>query len=149
MDMAKKNAVIKNKMMSLPKDKASTIVAIRILIILLVDIAVGCALSTLSKLEPSEGLYFQFSVLPIVKYVCAALVLLAAVYAVIMIVKKVDTSAHIMTPLMIFAVALYLAVTAAFLDRFIAAPYLFWTMTIVVSVLFAVYYIYTILMYKK
>lgn len=154
MNMAKANKIPSkrvpcNKMMALDKNSATRIVLLRILIIILVDILVGTAVGSLAKLEPEPALNFHLHVLPILKYVFAALLILAAAYVVVMLLKKVDTSAHVVTPLMVFAVALYLAVTAAFLDRFINAPYLFWTLTLVISVLFAVYYIYTILMYKK
>ena len=138
-----------NKMMALDKGTATRIVALRILIIALVDVFVGVSVNALGKLEPEPGVVFHLHVLPILKYVFAAFVLLSAAYAVYTIVKKIDTSAYIVTPLMLFAIAMYFAVTAAFLEKFISAPYLFWTMTLVVSVLFAVYYIYTVLMYKK
>ena len=155
MDMAqskkatKKNMASANKMASLDKNKATRIVALRILIIVIVDLAVGILLKRQAGLEPVAALNFHNNVLPILKYVFAGLVILSAAYVIFTLLKHIDTSAHIMTPLMIFAVAMYLAVTAVFLDKFTSAPYLFWTMTVLVSVLFAVYYIYTVLMYKK
>ncbi len=83
------------------------------------------------------------------KIVFPVLLACAVIYLVVTLVRKTDTSAHWVTPLMLTAVALYLTVTALFFDKFWVFPPMFYVMTVIVSLLFAVYYIYTILLYKK
>lgn len=150
MDMAqKKNLSVKNeKAGSLDKEKATRLVITRIIIIIIADLLVASAFRFINT-NANRQYYFHFNVLPVLKYVVAALVVISAAYWIITLVKKVDTSTHVMTPFMIFAFCMFLAVTVAFFDRFANTPFLFWTMIIVASVLFAVYYIYNILFYKK
>ena len=88
-------------------------------------------------------------VLPVLRIVFAVLLAAAVCYLIITKVKKIDTSANWITPGMLTAGALYLTVTAFFYNQFRMTPVLFFTLTVVASVLFAVYYIYTILLYKK
>ena len=78
-----------------------------------------------------------------------ALLACAVVYLVVTLARKTDTSAYWVTPAMLTAVALYLAVTVLFFDKFWVFPPVFYVMTVIVSLLFAVYYIYTILLYRK
>lgn len=137
-----------NKMMSLDKSKAGRIVFFRILIIILADVVVS-TLFDFVKAEGNREFSFVMNVLPALRIAFAALLVLSALYWVLASVKKLDTSAHIMPPEMITALSLYLTVTAVFYDRFRISPILFYTMTIIASVLFAVYYIYTILLYRK
>jgi hypothetical protein len=150
MDMAKSKEIssVKNNMMSMKKGKAARIVFVRLLIIALVDIVVSSLFDFVGG-EAMREYKFHCNVHTPLKYVFGVLLVLSIAFLVYTIVKKIDTSAWLMTPMMITAVALYLFVTAMLYDRFRTTPYLFYTMTIVVSVLFAVYYIYTILMYKK
>ena len=78
-----------------------------------------------------------------------ALLLIAAAYLAFTLIRRTDTSAWWITPAMLTAVALYLTVIVLFFDKFWVYPPLFYVMTIIVSLLFAVYYIYTILLYRK
>jgi len=135
-------------MASLSKNEAGRIVLFRILIIILADIIVG-SLFDFVKGEATRELFFHQSVLPALQIVFGIVFGLSVVYFILALVKKIDTSAHYMTPAMISALALYLFVTVLFYDRFRGVPILFYTMTVIASVLFAVYYIYTILLYKK
>ncbi len=137
-----------NKMMALNKGKAGRIVLFRVLIIILTDIIVS-TLFDFVKADAAREYAFHMNVHTPLKFVTAVLLVLAAVYFVITLVKKIDTSAHFMTPAMITAAALYLFVTTMFYEQFRTTPFLFYTMTVIASVLFAVYYIYTILLYKK
>lgn len=137
-----------NKMMSLDKGKAGRIVLFRILIIILTDIIVA-TLFDFVKSDAAREYAFHINVHTPLKYVSAVILVLAAVYFVITLVKKIDTSAHYMTPAMAAAVAVYLFLTVIFYEQFRTTPFLFYTMTVIASVLFAVYYIYTILLYKK
>lgn len=135
-------------MASLSKNEAGRIVLFRILIIILADIIVG-SLFDFVKSEANREFFFHQNLLPALQIVFGAVLALSVGYFVVTLVKKIDTSAHYMTPAMISALSLYLFVTVMFYDRFRGVPFLFYTMTVIGSVLFAVYYIYTILLYKK
>ncbi len=152
MNMAKTSkvneAIAGNKMASLSKNEAGRIVLFRILIIILADIIVG-SLFDYVKGEANRELFFHQSILPVLQIAFGVVLGLSVVYLILTLVKKIDTSAHYMTPAMITALSLYLFVTVMFYDRFRGVPFLFYTMTVIASVLFAVYYIYTILLYKK
>lgn len=151
MDMAKSNKITKNtgnKMTSLDKSGAGRIVFFRILIIIITDIIVSSIFDFINT-DASRQYAFHMDIQTPVTIVCGILTVLAAAYLIVTKLKKIDTSAQYMTPAMITAVALYLLVTSVFFDSFTTSPFLFYTMTVIVSVLFAVYYIYTILLYKK
>ena len=135
-------------MNTLGKMEAGRIVLFRILIIVLADIIVG-SLFDFVKSDAMRELAFHLNVHPVLKAVFGAVLALAAVYFVAMLVKKVDTSAHIMTPEMVLGLALFLFTTAMFYDHFRNTPFLFYTIMVIGSVLYAVYYIYTIMLYKR
>ena len=78
-----------------------------------------------------------------------ALLLVSLEYLIVTLIRKTDTSAYWITPAMLTAIALYLTVTALFFDKFWVYPPVFYVMTVIVSLLFAVYYVYTILLYRK
>ena len=150
MGKTKKNAVTtgKNKISAMSKSSAAHIVLIRILVIILTDVIV----TTLFRYVRGEGMreyYFRLNTLPVLRIVFGALLASSVCYLVITLVKKIDTSAHWVTPAMLTALFLYLTILTVFYDKFTQTPFLFYTMTIIGSVLFAVYYIYTILLYKK
>lgn len=151
MNMAKSKKIVSEpitKIMSLDKNKAGRIVSIRLLVILLTDIIVA-SLFEFVRGEGMREFSFYTNTLPTLRYVFIGLFALALAYYVITLVKKIDTSAHYVTPLMIVAGTFYLAGTAMFYDRLRISPILFYTVTVIVSVLFAVYYVYTVILYKK
>ena len=135
-------------MASLSKNEAGRIVLSRILIIILADILVGI-LFDFVRGEANREYFFHETLLPVLQIVFGVVLALSVCWLVVTLVKKIDTSAHCMTPAMICALALYVFVTVMFYDRFRGVPFLFYTMTVIGSVLFAVYYIYTIILYKK
>ncbi len=147
----KKNVITPNKISRLKKDDAGKIIFFRILIIAVVDILVASVFDYLIHSPAEIEFNFYMNTRPVLCWVFWALFALSVGYIVLTVVKKIDTSAHIMTPAMISATALYLAImtTGFFYDMFKMTPYLFYTMTVIASVLFAVYYIYTVLLYKK
>lgn len=153
MDMAQTKKAIKNrsenKIASLGKGKATSLVKARVAILAGAEIIIGAALTALKKTDLLVLNSFYNKVLPVLRYVFAALALAAAAYLIVSIVKNIDTSADVVTPSMVFAIVMSLAVTAAFFGRFIMSTYLFWIAAAVLCVLFAVYYVYTVLMYKK
>lgn len=149
MDMAKStNVSVGASVSNIKKGSAVRIVVARLLIIIFVDVLVS-SMFDFVRAEASREYSFYFSVLPILKIVFGVLLAASAAYLVITLVKKIDTSAYYITPAMITAVCLYLFVTAMFYNQFRVSPFLFYTMTVIVSVLFAVYYIYTLLLYRK
>lgn len=150
MNMAKSNRMNagNNKMMSLDKAKACRIVFFRALIIILTDIVVSSLFDYIRK-EAVRHYTFHTSIQTPLSIVFGVLTAAAAGYLIFTAAKKIDTSAQYITPAMIVAAAFYLLVTNVFFDQFATTPFLFYTMTVIVSVLFAVYYIYTILLYKK
>ncbi|MBE6626070.1 MAG: hypothetical protein E7628_02660 [Ruminococcaceae bacterium] len=147
----KKTVSAPNKISRLSKDDAGKIIFWRIIIILVADLLVASAFDYLIHSPAEIEFNFYMNIRPVLCYVFWALFALSVAYMVISIVKKFDTSAHIMTPAMIAALTLYLAVmtTGFFYDMFKMTPYLFYTVTVIASVLFVVYYVYTVLMYKK
>jgi len=135
-------------MNTLGKMEAGRIVLFRILIIVLADIITG-SLFDFVKAEATRELAFHLNVHPVLKVVFSVVFALAAIYFVVMLVKKVDTSAHIMTPEMVLGLAFFLFTSAMFYDHFRNTPFLFYTIMVIGSVLYAVYYIYTIMLYKR
>ena len=146
-----KPAFFDTKISKLSKDDAGAIIFWRIVIIAALDLIVAALFHYVTHSPAEFEAPFYMNVRPVLAIVFWVLFALSVVYFIITIVKKIDTSAHIMTPEMISAATLYLAVvnTGVFYNMFRTTPYLFYTMTMIVSVLFAVYYIYTILLYKK
>ncbi|MBO5257154.1 MAG: hypothetical protein J6C42_06650, partial [Clostridia bacterium] len=114
MNMAKTSKVNEaaagNKMTSLTKNEAGRIVLFRILIIILADIIVG-TLFDFVKGEATRELFFHQNILTVLQIVFGVMLGLSVVYLVLTLVKKIDTSAHYMTPAMITALSLYLFVT--------------------------------------
>ena len=152
LDMAKKTT---NKLKAVKSGKnietvsrsaAGQIVLVRILAIVIVDVIVAMLFDFVGpRADSARSLAFHMKVLPVLRIVFLA----ALVYLVVTLVRKTDTSAYWITPVMLTAVALYLTVTALFFDKFWVYPPVFYVMTVIVSLLFAVYYIYTILLYRK
>ena len=94
MNMAKSDKMVNknaNKMNTLGKMEAGRIVLFRILIIVLADIIVG-SLFDFVKADAMRELAFHLNVHPVLKVAFGALFALSAVYFVVTLVKKVDTS---------------------------------------------------------
>lgn len=141
-------AVAANKMAALDKKSASYIVTVRVIIMVVIELFIGLAMTYLKK-DALRSAKFYNHVRPVLVYVFAAFALLAAAYFIYTIVKETDTSVHVITPFMLFAIAMSFAVTIAFFTLFMKATYLFWIAAAIVCVFFALYYVYTVLMYKK
>ena len=137
-----------NKMSSLDKNNAGKIVRIRILILLITDIIVSFLFNFI-KSEAMREYFFHMTLQTPLKFISGAILVLAVAYLIFTYVKKIDTSAHFITPAMIATISLYLFATIMFFEPFRTTPFLFYTLTVIVTVLFVVYYIYTILLYKK
>ena len=131
-----------NKMKAVSKSRAGQIVLVRILVIVLVAVIVGI-LFDFVRGDAIREFPFHTYTLPVLR-----LVFPAVAYLVVTVVKKIDTSTHWITPEMLVGIGFYLSLTALFYDRFTSFPPLFYTISVIGCVLFAVYYIYTVLLYK-
>ena len=121
-----------------------------ILAIVIVDVIVSILFDFVGpRADAARATTFHMSVLPVLKIVFPALLLVSLVYLIVTLIRRTDSSAYWITPAMLTAVALYLTVTAVFFDKFWVYPPVFYVMTVIASLLFAVYYIYTILLYRK
>ena len=121
-----------------------TVVTFRVLIILLADIVIGTMLDFL-RADSTREFTFVFNVCPWLTWVFAAVWAVSAGYLVWSLVKKVDTRRMYMTPAMLFALCLFLF-AIVLLYRYLTMMMIISAM-VIASVLFAVYYIYTNLLY--
>ncbi len=143
----------KKEINRLSKDEAGSRVFMRILIILVVDIIVSSLFETVRPHQNigSDAMTAFIRMRPALVWIFGGLLAAAGIYWLVTLVFRIDTSAHWVTPAMLFAVALYLFVSVFDYtwNAFWRFPPLFYVMTLIVSVLFAVYYIYTIILYRK
>ena len=137
-----------NKMASLSKDVAGRIVFVRILIYFLVGFLTATFFDYV-KGEAMREFEFHQSTLPILIYVAAGALVLSAAYLIFTLIKKLDTSAHYVTPTMLAAISGYVLCFGLFYDKFRVAPSFFYTLTAIACVLVIVYYVYIVLLYKK
>jgi len=144
MDMAKHNTILQMNTGKLSKDEASKVVALRILIILAADIIIGSLLDFV-RADATREYNFVFNVCPWMTWVFGVICAASAGYFVWSLVKKVDTRKHPMTPAMIFALCLFLF-AIVLLYKYLTMVMIMSAM-VIASVLFAVYYIYTNLLY--
>lgn len=146
MDMAKRNTSLKTNTNGkrLTREEAMTVVTFRVLIILLADIVIGSLLDFLRS-DSTREFTFVFNVCPWLTWVFGAVCAVSAGYFVWSVVKKVDTRRYYMTPAMLFALCLFLF-AVVLLYRYLTMMMIVSTMAIA-SVLFAIYYIYTNLLY--
>lgn len=129
------------------KNGAGRVVLFRTLIIILADLIMA-SLFDFVKSNANRELAFHLNVHPVLKVVFGVLFALSIVYLVITLVKKIDTSKHYMTPLMITGLTLFMFASIMAYDQLRNSPFLFYTAMIIGSVLYVVYYVYTKLLYK-
>ena len=149
MNMAKNNLQRKpNKMMSLTRDAAGRVVFVRILIFVLVAFFTASFFDYV-RAEGMREFAFHQNTLPIILYVSGACLALSVIYLVFTFIKKIDTSAHYVTPTMLAAISAYVLAFAVFYDKIRSAPSFFYTLSAIACVLVIVYYVYIVLLYKK
>lgn len=144
MDMAKHNSILQMNTGKLSRDEAGKVVALRILIILLADIIIGSLLDFV-RADATREYNFVFNVCPWLTWVFGVICAASAGYFVWSLVKKVDTRRYPMTPAMTFALCLFLF-AIVLLYKYLTMVMIMSAM-VIASVLFAVYYIYTNLLY--
>ncbi len=138
----------------LTKKQTENVVTIRVLLLVLFDIIVSLLFDFLTHAGElvgntgftAEGI-FVLKVRPVLMWVFVGLFAASLVYFAIAKVKKLDTTRHFVTPAMISAMTFILAAGVVFYNTFRIAPVLFYTMTVIISLLAALYYIYTMLFY--
>lgn len=144
--MAKHNQSVKldNKAAGLSREEAGKVVTYRILILVLVDFIIGSLLDYV-RADGNREYSFVFNVCPVLVWIFGAMAVAAAGYLVWSLVKKVDTRRHPVTPAMLFALCLFLFIATLFYK---SLTFMFLIALLVIgSVLFAMYYIYTNLLY--
>lgn len=129
------------------RSDAGRVVTIRVLILVLFNIVMGSLFDYIIHAGNNIELVFYKDVRPVLLWVSIALFVLSAAYVIAAKVKKIDTSRHPITPEMLAALTLILMATVLLYNTFRLTPFLFFTMMIVISILVAVYYIYTMLFY--
>ncbi len=152
MNMAKTNNKHFNN--GLTKKQTENVVSIRVLVLVLFDIIVSFMFDYLTHASElvgetgftAEGI-FVLKVRPVLMWVFGALFAASLAYFVVAKVTKLNTSRHPVTPAMLTAMTFILTAGVVFYNTFRIAPVLFYTMTVIISLLVALYYIYTMLFY--
>ncbi len=146
MDMAKQNSILKTKLGGdkLSKEEAGKVVTYRILIIFLADLIIGSLLDYV-RADSTREYNFVFSICPWLTWVFAALFAGAAAWLVWSIVKKVDVRRYPMPPAMAVALTLFLFGITLLYKSITMVMIL--SVMVIASVLIAIYYIYTNLLY--
>lgn len=133
------------------KRTKSRAVFLRMLIILTLDIVAGVLLKTMRDGE--MGFEINFSIYfvnrPVFSIVCGAIALLALGFFAWTLIAKKDTSRWIITPLMIAAVFVFLAVVPLIFKYNYINRYLITTVVMLISsVLYFVYNLFMHIFYK-
>lgn len=137
----------KNGKRALPrqKKKNSNVAAGRMGIMILADIAAICILNALGTSGALELAFYENWLLPLT-VIFGVLTLGAAIYQAVVIVKKIDTSGHYVTPAMILCVVLFGLLSCLLYTRLIPATIMI--ASVVGTVLFVVYCLYMHVFYR-
>ncbi len=133
--------------MGLTKAKAEQIVTVRVLLLVIFDIAVSFWFDSVVNAPGQVEYDFYMNTRPTLIWVFSALFVLSAAYAVIAKLIKLKTFKHFITPEMLVAMTFICASAVVLYNNFRLTPILFYTMMVVISILAAIYYIYTMLFY--
>lgn len=125
--------------------KKTRAVTARMAIMILVDLLGILALRAIGKDMSLELAFYQHWLMPLT-VVFGVLTLLAAVYQVIAIVRKIDTSTHFVTPAMLLCIAAFCLVCCLLYTRLI--PMTIMIASAVGTVLFVVYCLYMHVFYR-
>lgn len=144
--MAKTNQKTEN---GLTRSQAETVVTLRVLLLVIFDIAVSFCFDYIINAPSTSSIELNFYMnwRPTLIWVFAALFVLSVAYFVIAKVVKLNTSKHIVTPEMLTAMTFICTAGIVLYNNFRLTPFLFYTMMVVISILAAIYYIYTMLFY--
>lgn len=142
----KKKAPAQTNRMGLTKAETGRIVTVRLLIAVLFDLVLATLFDYVVHSGEMELTFHNSVQMPLV-YASVALFVLSLAYVVFARVKKINTARHALPPEQIAALTFLLAVTLVFYDKFRIHPPTFFVLMIVETLLLAVYYIYTMLLY--
>ncbi len=148
MVMAKGNAFLnreKNSRASAANRKKTHAVLARMAIMVMLDVFGILALRSLNADISLELSFYQHWLTPLT-VVFGVLTAAAVVYQVIAIVKKIDTSAHVVTPAMLIAIAAFCLVACLLYTRLI--PMTLMIASGVGTALFIVYCLYMHVFYR-
>ncbi len=143
--MAKKKKIGKTVETLSGKDKNSSVVTARMAIMVLLDIIAILALSALQRDGRRELQFYEHWLTPLT-VVFGVLTLAAVAYQIVVIAKKINTSAHVITPAMIICVALFGLLSCLLYTRLI--PMTIIIASVVSTVLFVVYCLYMHVFYR-
>ena len=147
MVMAKNSMALKNanKQTNTEAQAKSNAVMARMAIMIIVDLLGILALRAIGKDMALELVFYTQWLRPLT-VVFGVLTALAAVYQVIAIVKKIDTSAHCVTPAMLLCIFAFCLVCALLYTRLL--PVTIMIVSAVGTVLFVVYCLYMHVFYR-
>ncbi len=131
----------------LTRSQAEIIVTLRVILLVIFDIAVSFWFDYIINAPGSVELEFYRSIRPVLVWVTVALFALSVIYFVVAKAVKLNTSKHVITPEMIAAMTFICMSAVVLYNNFRLTPILFYTMMVVISILAAIYYIYTMLFY--
>lgn len=149
MNMAKNvtNKKSNNSVNRNSKSKAGKVVTLRVLVLILFDVILGSLFDYVIHAGNDLELAFYLNVRPALIWISVALFVLSVAYVVVAKTMKINTTRRPVTPEMIAVMTLILTAAVLLYNTFRMTPALFFTMMIVISILAAIYYIYTMLLY--
>ncbi len=147
MVMAKETTKIikKNTLSTAERRKNTQTVVTRMLIMVAVDIIGICTLLSIRKDAVVELAFVNSWLLPLT-IVFGVLTAAAAVYQVLALVKKMNTSAHPVTPAMLLCIALFCLITCLVYKSALGATVI--AASVIATILFLVYCLYMHIFYR-
>jgi len=147
MVMAKETTKIikKNTLSTAERRKNTQTVVTRMLIMVAVDIIGICTLLSIRKDAVVELAFVNSWLLPLT-IVFGVLTAAAAVYQVLALVKKINTSSHPVTPAMLLCIALFCLITCLVYKSALGATVI--AASVIATILFLVYCLYMHIFYR-
>lgn len=147
MVMAKETTKIikKNTLSTAERRKNTQTVVTRMLIMVAVDIIGICTLLSIRKDAMVELAFVNSWLLPLT-IVFGVLTAAAAVYQVLALVRKMNTSAHPVTPAMLLCIALFCLITCLVYKSALGATVI--AASVIATILFLVYCLYIHIFYR-
>ena len=135
----------KNTLSTAERRKNTQTVVTRMLIMVAVDIIGICTLLSIRKDAMVELAFVNSWLLPLT-IVFGVLTAAAAVYQVLALVKKMNTSAHPVTPAMLLCIALFCLITCLVYKSALGATMI--AASVIATILFLVYCLYMHIFYR-
>lgn len=129
------------------RSQAETIVTIRVILLVIFDIAASFWFDYVITLPGERELAFHKNLYPTLVWVSVVLFALSVIYFVVAKFMKLKTVKYFITPEMIASMTFVCMSAMVLYDNFRVNPILLYTMMVILSVFLAIYYIYTMLFY--